>query len=83
MENINFDCPVCGQNMDAPLKMVGMMIHCPACGTLAEIPVPADAQRLRNGELAKKATTRIIGSLGGLPPKPKKRRVVIKRSSGK
>jgi hypothetical protein len=83
MQNIIFDCPVCGQNLDAPLKMAGMMIRCPACGALTDIPAPADAQRLRIGEQAKKATTRIIGSLGGLPPNPKQRRMVIKRPSGK
>jgi len=40
-EDINFDCPECGQNLDAPPDMVGMQIECPSCSK--DIRVPGDA----------------------------------------
>jgi len=40
MADINFDCPHCGQNLDAPDDMAGWMIECPACGGKIKIPVP-------------------------------------------
>ena len=44
--DINFDCPACGQNLDAPAEMGGLAIPCPACGHNVNIPqpvTPADA----------------------------------------
>lgn len=38
MADINFDCPGCGQNLDAPVEMAGEVITCPACQ--GEIVVP-------------------------------------------
>lgn len=50
MSDINFDCPHCGQNLDAPDDMAGEAIECPACGKeftmpggIIEIPKPAAA----------------------------------------
>ena len=79
MSDINFDCPVCGQNMDTPVKMAGMMILCPGCKTLLEIPAVVASTGTRSRDQAKKETVRIDTSLGGIPPDPAKRRVIIKR----
>ena len=38
MADINFDCPLCGQNMDAPEEMAGMDIGCPSCEHGITIP---------------------------------------------
>jgi len=40
MADINFDCPHCNQNLDAPSDMAGETIECPACGKSLGIPVP-------------------------------------------
>lgn len=41
MSDINFDCPHCGQNLDAPEDMPGMVINCPACEKPIKVPTPA------------------------------------------
>ena len=38
MQDINFDCPFCNQNLDAPSDMAGAAINCPACGKEISIP---------------------------------------------
>ena len=40
MADINFDCPLCNQNLDAPDDMGGDIIECPACEEDIEIPSP-------------------------------------------
>ena len=49
MEFINFDCPECGQNLDAPSDMAGQQIECPNCSHAILIPsadsVPSPAAR--------------------------------------
>lgn len=40
MPDINFDCPFCKQNLDAPGDMTGMNIECPSCGKAIRIPAP-------------------------------------------
>lgn len=37
-EDINFDCPFCTQNLDAPPDMCGMEIECPTCENLIVVP---------------------------------------------
>ncbi len=44
MANINFDCPHCGQNLDASDDMAGWAIDCPACGKKIKIPIPEGAE---------------------------------------
>ncbi len=44
MAEINFDCPHCGQNLDAPEDMAGWAIDCPACGKKIKVPVPEGAE---------------------------------------
>lgn len=36
---INFDCPGCGQNIDAPHVLGGSEIECPTCNQTIEVPV--------------------------------------------
>lgn len=43
MVDINFDCPQCGQNLDAPEDMVGLFIECPACTKVIQVTRPAPA----------------------------------------
>ncbi len=82
MPDINFDCPLCDQNMEAPMKMVGLKILCPGCRTIIQIPWPAEVEAQRR-EREKSATVPIdLKELGGLPPDPEKRRIVITRNSG-
>ncbi|MFH0953473.1 MAG: hypothetical protein V1873_04000 [Verrucomicrobiota bacterium] len=38
-EYINFDCTLCGQNIDAPATMTGQWIGCPTCKARINIPV--------------------------------------------
>lgn len=38
MADINFDCPACGQNLDAPPDMAGLEIVCPSCENTITIP---------------------------------------------
>jgi hypothetical protein len=35
---VNFDCAQCGQNIDAPAAMVGLLIPCPACRNPLSVP---------------------------------------------
>ncbi len=37
---LNFDCPSCGQNLEAPENMAGQEIQCPACSHVLVIPHP-------------------------------------------
>ncbi|MDB4459116.1 hypothetical protein N9059_00930 [bacterium] len=37
-ELINFDCPKCGQNIDAPPEMAGIEFPCPSCKDSLKIP---------------------------------------------
>jgi len=53
MADINFDCPHCSQNLDAPEDMMGVEIECPACGetiTIADGSTSAPAVAERPGE---------------------------------
>lgn len=46
---MTFDCPHCGQNLDAEEDMAGLLLDCPACSK--EISVPKKRLRLRNQRL--------------------------------
>lgn len=39
MSDINFDCPKCGQNLDAPPDLAGLFVECPSCATVIKVPV--------------------------------------------
>ena len=38
MSDINFDCPKCGQNLDAPPDLAGLFIECPSCAAIIKVP---------------------------------------------
>lgn len=38
MSDINFDCPKCGQNLDAPSDLAGLFVECPSCATVIKVP---------------------------------------------
>jgi len=40
MPDINFNCPNCNQNLDAPPEMAGETIECPSCTKAIVIPSP-------------------------------------------
>jgi DNA-directed RNA polymerase subunit RPC12/RpoP len=42
MADINFNCPQCGQNLDAPEDMLGLFVECPACSKIIKIPRPGE-----------------------------------------
>lgn len=63
MANINFDCPHCGQNLDAPEDMAGWSIDCPSCEKKIKIPIPEGSEPgdpVDTTETDDKATTGLI-----------------------
>lgn len=38
MSDINFDCPKCGQNLDAPPDLSGLFVECPSCAAIVKVP---------------------------------------------
>lgn len=38
MRMINFDCHKCGQNIDSPDSMAGLIVECPSCNSVIRIP---------------------------------------------
>jgi hypothetical protein len=42
MSDINFDCPKCGQNLDAPTELAGLFVECPACANVVKVPSAAE-----------------------------------------
>ncbi|MDR0993968.1 MAG: hypothetical protein LBN38_05330 [Verrucomicrobiota bacterium] len=38
MADLHFNCPHCGQNLDAPEEMAGETIDCPVCQKSFQIP---------------------------------------------
>lgn len=57
MADINFDCPLCSQNLDAPDDMAGLFIECPACAKIIKVPTPTAQQKA-------------AGSIRASPPPP-------------
>lgn len=61
MRVINFDCHKCGQNIDAPENMAGLIVECPACNGVIRIPkvnagdstanVRQDSERLKSSTI--------------------------------
>ena len=41
--DVTFNCPHCGQEIEAPGDMAGTDAECPMCGTMLHIPMPAGA----------------------------------------
>ena len=41
MPDMNFDCPHCSQNLEAPDSMAGDVIPCPTCERELKVPQPA------------------------------------------
>ncbi len=68
MATINFDCPHCGQNLDAPIRMAGWSLDCPACGQKIKVPVPDGALAGAPQDTSRseeKASTGVMGNIGG------------------
>lgn len=49
--DINFNCPECGQNLDAPSDMVGCIIDCPICSKEIRIPSPSEGGHMHSEPL--------------------------------
>ena len=47
MSDYKFDCPRCGQSLEAPEEMMGEEIDCPSCNGQIRIPKPAQPSRPR------------------------------------
>jgi predicted RNA-binding Zn-ribbon protein involved in translation (DUF1610 family) len=94
-KEVNFDCPHCGQNIDAPASMAGFHVNCPTCSGLITIPEsstsarppaphPASAETQPAAEdeeeVLKGATVRIdVGKMFDELDQKPKRQIVIKR----
>jgi DNA-directed RNA polymerase subunit RPC12/RpoP len=63
MRVINFDCHKCGQNIDAPDSMAGLIVECPACSGVIRIPKASSGDSTANvkpdSEKLKSSTIRI------------------------
>ena len=63
MRMINFDCHKCGQNIDAPDSMAGLIVECPACNGVIRIPKASAGDSTANvkhdSEKLKSSTIRI------------------------
>ncbi len=86
---LNFNCPECGQNIEAPLSMMGQKIPCPVCSHAINIPVREKEQGIIEAapeiaakeELGARKDTTIRMELGDLSnlPSPTPRSITIKR----
>jgi hypothetical protein len=47
MSDCKFECPLCGQSLEAPEDMLGEIIDCPSCNGQIQIPVPKPPPRRR------------------------------------
>lgn len=85
MQDFNFNCPQCGQNLDAPGDMAGLFIECPACRKVIQVPrpegePPSPATQTSPGiEHQKSSTMRIQLPAGSALPTQRRRRIVIRR----
>lgn len=95
MSDINFDCPKCGQNLDAPGDLAGLFVECPSCGAIIKVPQasggesdvheagPASGQptfvQPPDREDDKGSTMRIDLPPDFQMPPPKQRKIIIKR----
>lgn len=63
MRMINFDCHKCGQNIDSPDSMAGLIVECPACNGVIRIPKSSAGNSSANlsdeGARLKSSTIRI------------------------
>lgn len=89
-EDIFFDCPHCGQFLDAEAEMRGEQINCPACGRPLQIPATSTApeadiraqeevEERRAEERRKSATARIELPKPAGPVETPYRNVTVKR----
>ena len=97
MSDINFDCPQCGQNLEAPDTMAGLFIECPACSKVIKVPrehevvekretttfTPPPPRPAEDGDTGeeKGSTMRISLPPNLGVPQPKQRRIFIRRQS--
>jgi hypothetical protein len=66
--------------LEAPSDMAGMVVPCPSCGAQVRIAAPQQAPARQDMT----TTVRISADeLGGLPPAPRPRRIIVKRSARK
>lgn len=95
MSDINFDCPKCGQNLDAPPDLAGLFVECPSCAAIVKVPLLSGqtaSMHEASGASGKptfvqpppreedKGTTMRIDLPSDLVlPPPKQRKIIIKR----
>ena len=60
---INFDCPFCSQNLDAPEAMINQDIACPGCSNGITIPLVSGgkAEPVDKDALGKSDSSEIVG----------------------
>jgi len=72
MADINFDCPHCNQNLDAPPDMAGESIECPTCGESIGIPAPRRPAPTAGKKIVMKKRTSVPGNTQSSPaPTPR------------
>lgn len=96
-KDVEFKCTECGQWLEAPADMAGLMVECPKCNAVIKVPTASDhvPAAARSGPRAsppsdeKSATTEDLKGTTiriNLPPDlglpaPPKRRFVIRRKT--
>ncbi|MCS6772289.1 MAG: hypothetical protein NZ740_09740 [Kiritimatiellae bacterium] len=93
--DINFDCPHCGQNLEAPGNMAGLFVECPTCSKVIKVPAEsgksAPAESKTGNQFAqpppreeeKSSTMRIDLPPDFRLPPPTPRRFIIRRSGSR
>ena len=56
MMDHKFDCPLCGQDLEAPTDLLGEVIECPACKRQIRIPKPRQPDSPHDGDAASSLT---------------------------
>jgi hypothetical protein len=82
MADINFDCPACGQNLDAAEDLAGREVACPACEAVVRIPGLSgerDEERRLSEDAMKGTTVRLELPNQVTAPPPRRRVIKIKR----
>ena len=91
MNGINFNCPACRQNIEAPEEMAGHVIECPACEKSIVIPSRGGTARLYGDEQEQKPIEKQPASVPEQPSVPEpsplpaagRRKIVFGKVRGK
>ncbi|HMP89451.1 MAG TPA: hypothetical protein PJ991_04580 [Kiritimatiellia bacterium] len=90
-----FECPHCGQWLEAPVDMAGLFVECPKCEAIIKVPREGEKPELKGqgkklpeevpppeDDALKGSTIRIqLPPNLGLPPEKPRRKFIIRRKN--